>query len=201
MSEKTQNIELSVKDNLIRLLIIGFIVFLFILFFQPFPLEMLEYNDRLLYVTGFGIMTFIIASIFYVILPRFFSRFSDFSDWDTSPSLILSLIFFVLNATSYSFYIRYVGLTTLSIYIIFKIVLVSLIPVALMILQIKFRSQQKMIDNFQFRLWNNLTLKFKLENLLDSEFRQNYMLDGVEYIYRTYKPGRRFGVSLTYSID
>lgn len=59
----------------------------------------------------------------------------------------------------------------------------------------------KLDFNISKRLWNNVTLKFKLENLLDSEFRQNYMLDGVEYIYRTYKPGRRFGVSLTYSID
>jgi hypothetical protein len=126
------NGEHSFFGELKWLFVVSFSVFLFILFFQPFPLEMLDYNNRLLYVAGFWAITIFIFFIVLNVLPFLSTKWLNFNDLSTSPALPSYLIIMLLTMASYSFYIHFVGKTPLTLYILFKILLVCLIPIIIL---------------------------------------------------------------------
>lgn len=142
----------SLRDELIRIFVISFSIFLFILFFQPFPLEVLNYDDRLLYVTGFGVIIFVLSSIIYIIIPISFPGWFRITDWESGPPLVLNISLLVLGVISYSFYIRYVGKTHLDLYIIFKAVLVCLLPMLALTILYRIKSLERIIWNSQERI-------------------------------------------------
>lgn len=136
----------SLKDQFGRLFLISFGVFLFILFFQPFPLEMLDYNSRLLYVLGFGGLTFLISCIVLIFLPFFLPKWLKASEWESGPPFILSALLLILTTTSFAFYIRFVGKSDLSLFVIFKMVLVCLIPIFILVILYKNKYQEQIIE-------------------------------------------------------
>jgi hypothetical protein len=194
----------SLKDELIRVFTISFSVFLFILFFQPFPLELLEYNDRLLYVTGFGAIIFLLSSIIYIMLPLLIPARFKVIDWENGPPLSLNLLLLLLSVTSFSFYIRYVGETPLGLYIVFKTVLICLLPMLALTILYRIKSLEEIIRTSQERIKKyrekimeyekveedreiqfglpNMTdkLSIKLKNILAIKAADNY----VEIIYK-----------------
>lgn len=139
----------SLKNELARLFIISFGVFLFILFFQPFPLDMLDYNNRLLYVTGFGAITFIIACTIYVLIPIIMPKWFDIHEWESGLPFILNILYLVLTVTAFIFYIRYVGKSSLSLYVLFKVVLVCLLPLIILLILYKNKSLERIIEKLQ----------------------------------------------------
>lgn len=151
MFDKEKYNDPSLRDELIRIFIISFSIFLFILFFQPFPLEMLDYNNRLLYVIGFGTIIFVLSSIIYIILPITFPGWFRMTDWENGPPLSLNLLLLVLGVASFSFYIRYVGKNHLDLYIIFKTVLVCLLPMLALSILYKIKSLERIISGLQQR--------------------------------------------------
>jgi hypothetical protein len=135
----------SLKDELGRLFFIGIGVFLFILFFQPFPLAMLDYNSRLLFVTGFGGITFFSECLVFILLPVLLPKWFKISEWESGPPVLLSLLLLVLTATAFAFYIRFVGRVEISLYIMFKVILVCLIPGIILIILYKNKSLERII--------------------------------------------------------
>jgi len=150
----------SFRTEVRRLLLISFGVFLFILFFQPFPLEALDYNSRLLYVLGFGLVVFMASLMALIVLPAILPKWFDAKkEWENGPPFLLSLFMLVLLVTAFLFYIRWVGKASLSVYIMFKALLVSLMPVAVLVFMYKHRAMEREIDMVQDE---NLTLMSKL---------------------------------------
>jgi plasmid maintenance system killer protein len=135
----------SFKIELGRLFFISIGVFLFILFFQPFPLDRLNYDDRLLFVTGFGAITFIFGCIVLILIPLLIPRWFKISEWESGPPYFLSVLLLIVTSTAFAFYIRYVGLTLLNLYIMFKVVLVCLIPILILIILYKNKSLERNI--------------------------------------------------------
>lgn len=116
------------------LLAISFGVFLFILFFQPFPLEKFDFNNNLLFIAGFAGIVFIFIFLIRIILP-WMIRKNDREDEITILNPYLEgFIILVLCSVAFAFYLRYVGSVHITFYIIFKVVLICLaIPVSLKI--------------------------------------------------------------------
>ncbi len=139
--KSTYNVQ-SLKEELIRLIVISFGIFLFILFFQPFPLEHLAFENRLLYVTGFGIILFVTALLVLVLLPLALPKWFTLSIWEDTPPAMLSFFLFLLSSTAFAFYIRFVGKTPLSLYVLFKIILVCLLPVGVLWVLYRMRVQE-----------------------------------------------------------
>lgn len=118
----------SFKDDLRLLLGISFGVFLFILFFQPFPLDEIDFNNRLLLIAGLGVIVFI-----FMVLVRFFVQWLKQKYEQSTPEYGLStfmggFIILVLCSIAFAFYLRYVGSVKISFYIMIKIVLVCIAP-------------------------------------------------------------------------
>lgn len=168
--EKHEPKQNFLKAELARLFFIAVGVFLFILFFQPFPLDALSYDNRLLYVTGFGAITFILSFVVLVLVPLLFPKWFKLSQWESGPPLFLNIILLVLSVTAYSFYVMYVGKSQLSLYIIFKISLVCLLPVIILSILYKNKSLESIIELLQRQNKLFLARINKLEE--DSEEQQ-----------------------------
>lgn len=137
------------RNELTHLFYISVGIFLFILFFQPFPLDMLTENNRLLYVTGFGVISFLIASLVLIFLPVVIPKLFKFCERESDRQFILNSVLWILTATAFAFYIRYVGRVHLSLYIMFKVSLVCLLPVIILNILYKNKSLENLIDVLQ----------------------------------------------------
>lgn len=159
----------SLKDELVHLLIISASVFLFILFFQPFPLKILDFNNQLLYVTGFGVITFLLASIILIILPILIPKWFKIKELESNLPFILGFLLLTLTATAFAFYMGYVGMVLLSFYIMFKVVLVCLLPLFILLILDKNKMQERVISILQEQNKYYLSKIRKYEKLGEDE--------------------------------
>jgi hypothetical protein len=128
MNNRFNLLSRSLKKKLGFLISISFGVFLFILFFQPFPIERFDFNNKLLFIAGFGAIVF-----FIMLLVRFVSllisqkKTQNGSNNDLT-SYLSGFIILSLCSVAFAFYLRYVGLVSISFFTIFKVVLICLAP-------------------------------------------------------------------------
>lgn len=129
MTNKTDHLIILLSKEIRLFLGSSFGVFLFVLFFQPFPLDRFDLNNSLLFVGGLGVIVFVFMaatriSISFIVRNKLISNFGP-----ALVSFIGGAIILVLSSVSFAFYLHYVGGITLSFYIIFKVSLICLIPV------------------------------------------------------------------------
>lgn len=125
MNNKPNRLTVFFNEKLKLFLSISFGIFLFILFFQPFQLDRFDFNNRLLFVAGFGAIIFLILGLTWMILPS--KR--DARDPGFKPLVYLylrGLMTLTLSSVAFAFYLRYVGGVGISFYIIFKIIIICL---------------------------------------------------------------------------
>lgn len=122
---------LLLNERLILFLSISFGIFLFILFFQPFTIDRFDFNNRLLFVAGFGGIVFFLITLVEVILPWAIYKNNQNESETSFPSYLSSFTILVLNTVAFTFYLRYVGFVSISFYIVAKIVLICLAPVVI----------------------------------------------------------------------
>lgn len=111
---------------------ISITVFLFILFFQPFPSHKFEFENKNLFIAGYGLIIFIIQVIVQIIFQR--HLFHNKIDEEYNP-LLNSLYYFsqvALTSVAFVFYTRYVGNTVITFNIVLRVVAISLsVPVTI----------------------------------------------------------------------
>ena len=110
---------------------------------------MLDFNNQLLYVTGFGAITFLLASIILIILPILIPKWFKIKDLESNLPFILGFLLLSLTATSFAFYMRYVGMVSLSFFILFKVVLLSMFPLFILLVLDKNKMQERVISIIQ----------------------------------------------------
>ena len=137
MSSKFGQVTQLLNERLKLPLFISFGIFLFILFFQPFPLDRFDFNNRLLFVAGFGAIIFLFMFLIRIAIPRILNNKNKTEDEPVSNSYLEGLFILILCSVAFTFYLRYVGSVSISFYIVFKIVLICLAPPAVLILNDK----------------------------------------------------------------
>lgn len=116
-------------------------VFLFILFFRPFEASYENLNSLIIFFSGFSGILFIFNNLFYVGIPAIFSKSFRITEWKSGPPIFLSSLALSFNSVAFTFYLRYVGKTSISFYLVFKIVVICLSVVVLIRLLYRLRSQ------------------------------------------------------------
>lgn len=126
MEDHSNNGDIIYQVRLISLISLG--IFLYVLFFQPFEYKLEKFNDRLIFVLGIGVITFLILLLFRIILPRSLtSRIrSESLKISNEVGLILFIWFFI--ATANIFYLFFVGGIDISLTEGVKIALFSAFP-------------------------------------------------------------------------
>ncbi|MCG6191305.1 LytTR family DNA-binding domain-containing protein [Maribellus maritimus] len=107
-------------------LVISISVFLFILFFQPFPSHKFELENKNLFIAGYGLIIFIIQVIIQIIFQRHLLR----NNLDGVYRPMLNSLYYFSQIASISiafvFYIRYVGNTGITFNIVLRVVVINL---------------------------------------------------------------------------
>lgn len=128
MNKKLNQLIYLLNEELGLFLSISFGVFLFVLFFQPFPLDRFDFNNRLLFVAGLGSIVFLFMFITRTLIPWLFQNNHQNGDGPVLPSYISGFIILAFSSVAFPFYLRYVGSVNISFYIMLKVVLICLAP-------------------------------------------------------------------------
>ena len=144
----------DLKQNLKVILGISMGSFLFILFFQPIELNTTDFNNMLLIIAGFGVITFIFLVLALIIAPSILPRLFKSGKWNFNREIVLNTCIWVLNSVAFTFYTRYVGQTNITFYSVFIIVLLCLLQVTILII----------VNRFEI-------LKIKLQDELNPEMK------------------------------
>lgn len=109
-------------------------MFFFILFFQPFELHLLDFNNLLLFIAGLGSIVFFIFCLFNIILPWYFPKILSGLKHERISTLIVNILICITISLAFVFYLRYVGNVVLSMFIVFRIFLVCVAPIAILMI-------------------------------------------------------------------
>jgi DNA-binding LytR/AlgR family response regulator len=131
MNNKFQAFILTIRDKFFPYLSISLGMFLFILFFQPFPNVFTDLDNVLVFNAGFGAITFIL--LYFI---QLFSKAFRQDDKELM-SYFNGFVLLILSSVAYTFYLRYAGHTAVGFYTTAKIIIVCLAPpVALRLYQV-----------------------------------------------------------------
>lgn len=103
-------------------------VFLFVLFFQPFPSVKFDENNWLLFIAGLAIIIYFSLILVRILLRWIIRDKEQIYDEPYIHPGIEELFIWLLCSVTTVFYLRYVGSIPITFYIVFKVVLICLIP-------------------------------------------------------------------------
>ena len=103
-------------------------IFLFVLFFQPFHSVKFDMNNWLLFVAGMAACIYLILILVRILFRWIIADKEQIYDEPYIHSGFEEFIIWILCSVAVSFYLRYVGSIPITFYIIFKVVLICLIP-------------------------------------------------------------------------
>jgi len=116
-----------IKNDMKLFLWISLGVFLFILFFQPFPLENSDANNRLILVAGLGGIVLLLSIIVRTLFPSREIEESYFQQTPKISKVISSVILLVAISVAFAFYLHYVGSVRITFFIMFRVVFIALV--------------------------------------------------------------------------
>jgi hypothetical protein len=174
MNRKLNQFVSLLKEDLGLFLSISFGVFLFVLFFEPFDLDKLDFNNRLLFVAGLAAISFFLMSFVRIALPWLIQKYDQDNFVPILPAYMNSFIIYALAIVSFAIYLHYVGSVEISFYIVFKIGLICIaLPVSLRLYDII----------RELKLQNEALIKEK-EIVLDKveKYEEDYLNKSIEFI-------------------
>jgi hypothetical protein len=116
------------KENLGLFLSISFGLFLFVLFFQPFPLDHFDFNNRLLFVAGLGGIVFLFMVLIRIIFSLFSQKYIHLGEEPVFPFYLSGFIILALSSVAFAFYVHYVGKVEITFFVMSRVVLICLAP-------------------------------------------------------------------------
>lgn len=132
MSQTLNQIIYLLKGYLGIFLGIAIGVFLFILFFQPFPLQRADINSQLTLVAGLATITFLIMALVKVLSWVLFHRNDPAYHRPVWSEFLNGFSIFALGSVAFAFYLRYVGKVPVSFQLMIRILFLCMAaPVAL----------------------------------------------------------------------
>lgn len=123
MDKRINQIILLMKSDMRLMLSISFGVFLFILFFQPFHINLFDFNNRILFVAGFGGIVFILMALARISFHWIIDHYDNLL-----PSYLSSFVIWTLSTVAFAFYLRFVGNVPITFFIVFKMALICMAP-------------------------------------------------------------------------
>lgn len=140
-------------------------IFLFILFFQPFSVDKFEFDNKLIFIAGFGLITFVLMLLAQMLFQP--SLLKDEKERvESTIQVPLYFMFLLVNTTlAFIFYIRYVGQSPIYFITVVKALIISsVLPVTFYLKYILNSYQLRLKD----RSHENRLLKNELKQLSDN---------------------------------
>jgi hypothetical protein len=174
MGNKLNRLLALLKGDLGLYLSISFGLFLFILFFQPFPLDNLEFNNRLVFVSGLGAIVFLFMVLVRISFTSLFRNEGSTDDKLQLPPFLGGFVMLALSSVAFAFYLRYVGNVNISFYMMLRVLLLCMVaPVVLKVYdRINTLNQQN-----ESLVYDKKALQKQVE-----KFEEDYLNKAVEFV-------------------
>ena len=175
MNKRIDNLLQQLKDELGLYLSISLWVFVFVLFFQPFPLNNIDFNNGLVYVAGFGGIILLTLILIRTLLAWLTGE-KETEDFKTKlfPPFLKGFLILIISGVSFEFYIRYVGSVGINFSISFKVFLICLAPPIILGMYDKLNSLREQNDS--------LILEKKILQKQVEKYEEDYLNKSVEFI-------------------
>ncbi len=173
MNKRLTQLSTLLNKQLGLFLSISFGVFLFVLFFQPFPLDHLDFNNKLLFVSGLGAITFLLMIICRFFFPWIFEDYDQYGR-ELLFQYLNGFILLASNSLAIAFYLHFVGYVGISFYVVFKVILISLAPPV--VLSVYDAFSELGLQNISL-LDANRTLQKNIE-----KYEEDYLCKSVEFV-------------------
>lgn len=182
MNNKFDQLIKRLKTDLGLFISISLGVFLFILFFEPFPPVNPNLNNYLVYVAGLGGIIFISLLIVRVMLPWLINeKANSINNKILSHPYLKGFMILIISSVSFEFYLRYVGLVEINFYVSFKVVFICLTPILIIgvydtinglrqeidLLQVEINLIQKQVNKYE-EDYLNKSVEFVSENISEN---------------------------------
>lgn len=175
MNKSIENLIQAMKDELGVFMSISLGVFVFVLFFQPFPLNNLDLNNGLVYVAGFGgIILFTLLIIRTLLTWLIQQKDNENDNGKLFPPFLNGFLILLISGASFEFYIRYVGSVAINFSISFKVFLICLAPPVILGIYDKINGLRQQV--------NSLILEKKIIQKQVEQFEEDYLNKSVEFI-------------------
>jgi DNA-binding LytR/AlgR family response regulator len=115
------------KTNFGLYISICFGIFLFVLFFQPFPIDHFDFNNRLVFLGGLSMIVFLLLIFIKVLLHFLFQDENDSDKQAIFPHFLSNFSLLLLSSVAFAFYLRYVGAVHISFFVMVKICIICLV--------------------------------------------------------------------------
>ena len=166
---------------------IAITIFLFILFFQPFDVLHFEFENKLLFIAGFGIIVLFILTVVQIVFQH---RLVLSGEENMGDSVHMSLYFVtqvILTSLGFIFYIRYVGQNNITYLIVAKVIFICLsLPITIYI--------KNRINSDHIRIRQLLNESREINNKL-KQFSENYANKYIELLSENDSDNFRIQVS------
>jgi hypothetical protein len=156
------------------------IVALFLFAFQPFEIKSLIFDEKVKFIVGIMLVTFVTLSFNLLVLPSFMQKRLTNMQWNIMKEIFWNIWILFTVAFGYSIYFQYIDLVDIHYFQIGKIFLFSVIPISLLIV---INQNRLLKHNLQsaLELNNKLMQKMNFQKTLvmfESEYQQeNLELD------------------------
>jgi hypothetical protein len=141
-------------------------IFFFMLFFQPFEYKLVEFNERLIFILGVAVITFLVLLIFRIILPVSVTKRIRLESLKISNEVGLILLIWLFISAGNIFYLKYVGDVQLTLAEGVKISLFSVFPSIVLKLADVNMALREQLKHFVRR---NMKLEHELTNAVHVE--------------------------------
>jgi len=209
MSKRLDQLIKAIKEELGILLSISFSVFLFVLFFRPFSFTDFDFNNSILFVGGLGTIVFLIMVLVRITVPGILLRNNRDGKIFSFPAYIKGFAIFLLSSIAFVFYLRFVGLVSITFFITFRVAVICLAPpLALAIIDlinelkqqnemlvVENKIMQKQVEKYKEDILNKI-IEFPSENNSESfslHVAEVALLKSADnYVEIVYKDGELF---------
>ncbi len=162
----------NLKFNVRSISSVSLGIFLFLLFFQPFPIPNTDFNNRLLILATFGAITLVLLSLFRLVIPSLFSRAFSEENWTIKKEIIIDLLFVIFNSVAFTFFARYVGQITITFHVVIILVIISIAAATILVVTNQFNLLKKQVveltsqktEEEEMELLPDALIQFESEN-------------------------------------
>lgn len=137
MNRRLNEIIEIIKKDSVFFLGISIGIFLFILFFEPFSTEVFDYDNRLLFLAGLGIIIYLFLTGIRLVVTLFIKAGNNDTKTDLQ-SYIEGFLLWALSSVAFAFYLRYVGSIEITFHIMLKAICICLVPAVILRFNEKF---------------------------------------------------------------
>ncbi len=123
----------DLKRNAKIIFFISISIFVFLLLFQPLDISILGNKEKFYLIGGLGVITFLSLSLNLLVIPSLFPKIFLLREWIVWKEVIWNL--WLLFTISLGYFIMYklLGIIEFDFYMVFKLILIAIMPLTLLI--------------------------------------------------------------------